>query len=321
MRLLKQLDFLYNRYVCTGCMLLYRKITKKKYRIRGIRGRQFYRDEDGNRLIAAAIEAGKPCMIGRYGTAELSAMIEAVSVKLGIRNEFREKKLAPLCNNAGFFPKSHEAGLKFGEKMLEWSDDVDMLAVWYTPMEVYAIKNYCRNAVILEPYSLEPYYYDEPWSATLAGKKVLVIHPFEETIRSQYEKRRELFKNNNVLPDFEMITLKAVQSIGGGSDEFSSWFEALESMENAISAIDFDVALIGCGAYGFALASYVKHLGKVAIHIGGATQLLFGIKGKRWTDHPEAYPLLHTLFNDYWVRPSESERPKAAGTVEKGCYW
>ena len=46
--------------------------------------------------------------------------------------------------------------------------------------------------------------------------------------------------------------------------------------------IDFDTAIIGCGAYGFPLAAKLKAAGKQAFHMGGATQLLFGIKGSRW---------------------------------------
>ena len=49
--------------------------------------------------------------------------------------------------------------------------------------------------------------------------------------------------------------------------------------------IDFDVAIIGCGAYGFPLAAKLKQAGKQAIHLAGATQLLFGIKGKRWEEY------------------------------------
>ena len=53
-------------------------------------------------------------------------------------------------------------------------------------------------------------------------------------------------------------------------------------MQKEIDKIDFDIAILGCGAYGYPLASYIKSIGKKAIHIGGATQLIFGIKGKRW---------------------------------------
>ena len=86
-----------------------------------------------------------------------------------------------------------------------------------------------------------------------------------------------------------------------------------------IPEIDFDIAIIGCGAYGMPLAAMLKKAGKQAIHLGGATQLLFGIKGRRWEEN---YPSkIATFFNEYWVYPAESEKPKNASTVEMGCYW
>ena len=88
-------------------------------------------------------------------------------------------------------------------------------------------------------------------------------------------------------------------------------------MEERISKIDFDVALLGCGAYGLPLAASIKRMGKKAVHLGGATQILFGIKGKRW----EEIPKIAKLFNENWVRPSEEERPDNFSEIEGGSYW
>ena len=157
---------------------------------------------------------------------------------------------------------------------------------------------------------------EKMFSSCLANKKVLVIHPFEETIKSQYQKRELLFDNKDILPKFELKTIKAVQSIADSKNlPYSDWFEALESMKRQIDNTDFDIAIIGCGAYGIFLADYVKSLGKKAIHLGGATQLLFGIIGKRWEDE---YKM---TFNKHWVRPSDSEKPIGFDKVENGCYW
>ena len=48
---------------------------------------------------------------------------------------------------------------------------------------------------------------------------------------------------------------------------------------------------------------------------GGALQLLFGIRGKRWDDHP----IISKLYNDAWVRPEETLAHKEK--VEGGSYW
>ena len=63
---------------------------------------------------------------------------------------------------------------------------------------------------------------------------------------------------------------------------------------------DADIVILGCGAYGFPLAAMLKNAGKQVIHLGRATQILFGIKGNRWNAHP----VISKLFNEKWSTPS-----------------
>ena len=88
-------------------------------------------------------------------------------------------------------------------------------------------------------------------------------------------------------------------------------------MEDEIDKVDFDVALIGCGAYGMNLAAYCKRKGKIGIHMASYVQLLFGIYGVRWEDDPKVKPYI----NEFWIRPSESEKPANFNSIEQGCYW
>jgi len=86
-------------------------------------------------------------------------------------------------------------------------------------------------------------------------------------------------------------------------------------MKREIDKKDFDIALIGCGAYGLPLAAYIKSKGKQAIHIGGSLQLLFGIMGERWKSDK-------TLkVNNYWTKPFKEDFIKKGSQIEKGCYW
>lgn len=72
----------------------------------------------------------------------------------------------------------------------------------------------------------------------------MVIHPFEESIKEQYVRRKELFPGTQILPEFDLKVLKAVQTSAGGQDDrFADWFEALEYMYNEAMKIDFDVAM------------------------------------------------------------------------------
>ena len=89
-------------------------------------------------------------------------------------------------------------------------------------------------------------------------------------------------------------------------------------MKNKIDNVDFDIALIGCGAYGMNLAAHIKRRGKIAIHMAGWTQMLFGIYGNRWIEDRPEYT---KYINSYWIRPSENEKPFGAEKIENACYW
>ena len=109
--------------------------------------------------------------------------------------------------------------------------NVDILGSW-RPEEVY-FKKFLENAIKVYLLCLEPYWSKNPWSRALEGKHVLVVHPFAEDIINQYKNHREqLFEDKGVLPKFASLrVVKAVQSIGGESNGFQDWFEALDWMK------------------------------------------------------------------------------------------
>lgn len=292
--------------------------------------------DKASEMIYNLLSDDKPCMIARFGANELNAVINYLGVNATKRSiwKFIQGKqpewwwnkniMYNMENNAGFFPVTPENMQRFGEIMIKDAKEVDLLGSWLNN-EYYFYKD--KNIKAVKLVLLEPYHSKNPWSRILHNKKILVIHPFAQLIKSQYKKRKLLFKNPNVLPDFELITLEAVQSLGGSNDKFQTWFDALQWMENEMDKIDYDICLIGCGAYGFPLAAHAKRKGKKAVHLGGALQLLFGIKGKRWEakDYASKWQLPKdaylSLFNESWVRPSKNETPSNASKVEGGCYW
>jgi hypothetical protein len=288
----------------------------------------FSNKEYANDLIFRRLIDDKPCMIGRFGSVELGILVNYIGVANKERSLVRyvtgqspewwwNKSLLNAFNkNAGFFPVTDQNVRQFSKLILNDIPEVDILGSWLT--EERHFSQYLTGAkhVVLE--DLEPFFSLNPWTRALKGKKVLVVHPFADTIEQQYKKRCLLFEND-LLPEFNLITIKAVQSVAGERTTFVDWFEALESMKNQIDATDYDVCIIGCGAYGFPLAAHVKRMGKKAVHLAGATQLLFGIRGKRWEEFI-VWPYLN-LFNQHWVRPGVKERPKNAQEVEGACYW
>lgn len=275
-----------------------------------------------NKQIADMIKQGTPFMVGRFGNTELSVMTSVLKRRLFGNTAEIDARFQEWFHNlgelSGFFPDKPELAEDFTDLMLDCCKDVDILAMFHCHMDDYVITEYMPNVKVTFLNHIEPWRSEEPWTAALKGKKVLVIHPFDESIKSQYQKRELLFENPNILPEFELKTLKAVQTIAGEKDErFDTWFDALEYMYREALKIDFELAIVGCGAYGFPLSVKLKRAGKQVIHMGGATQILFGIKGRRWVDNPRA----EVVFNEAWTYPKKSETPKNCGAVENHCYW
>lgn len=270
-------------------------------------------EEEADRLIIKTINSGNPCMIARLGAVE-SKCILYKTLPFPVCNIFRRYTYINMTRNAGFFPINEDELKRFADLMKLDMKEVDVLGSW-RPEEAFFIR-YLKNCFKVSLGTIGgPQNTPYTWTQVLMGKKILVIHPFADTILSQYKnKRAVLFPSPLMLPEFESLeVIKAVQTIAGNNAGFNSWFDALDYMKHEILKHDFDVCLIGCGAYGFPLAAYVKRLGKQAIHIGGPLQLYFGIKGKRWNDTG--------LYNEHWVSPSEQERPSGLDNVEGGCYW
>lgn len=287
-------------------------------------------NQEANDFVYATLTKEKPCMVSKFGTTELNAVVSILvtseRLSWSVLKKFfqgelslsRIQSIQQLQKLSGFFPVSSEHGRMFCNRMLEDIPEIDILGS-YIENEKYLSRYLHCKRINLDGY-YAPFLWKNPWTKYLKGKKVLVVHPFVDSIKSQYENNRtNLFEDPDVLPEFkELILVKAVQSIVGTKTDYKDWFEALKHMEDEISHLDFDVALIGCGAYGMPLAAHVKRMGKQAVHFAGWTQMLFGVYGNRWI---QDQPACGKFINDYWIRPLESEKPKGAEKVEGGCYW
>lgn len=326
--------------ILINTLKIFRKLYAKILNTKPLRKPTCEQDPDVvSQIIYNMLISSQPCMIARFGGFELSTVVNYLGVKAANKNIldyikgvniqwwWNEKTVDFLHSNAGFFPPTHKKIEQFCELMLDDMKEADVLGSWLEA-EVYFQKQMesCKRIRLMY---LDPYWTKQPWTKALENKRILVIHPFADTIQKQYHKRELLFENNDILPRFSSLqVIKAVQSLGGENTPFNDWFDALAYMKAEIEKRDFDICLIGCGAYGFPLAAHVKRLGKKAVHMGGSTQLLFGIRGKRWEVYDPHYEQPGNVFihyyglpNEHWVRPGEEERPKKFTQVEDSCYW
>ena len=265
-----------------------------------------------SQMIAGAISSGKPFLVSRLGFTEARCLSQPDADTNP--SEFVRDLI---WRYSGVFPSTREQFLDFRQKYLNALQDVDLLGLIRNSAEKKLVDFLTKKPVTCDMGSLEPYLYSYPWSKYLGKKKVLLVHPFVESISSQYMRRESLFVNQDVLPEFELRVIKAPQTLAGNSDGFESWSQALENLKEKVEKSDFDVAILGCGAYGMPLGAHIKRLGKIAIHLGGATQLLFGISGKRWLEHAS----FRAIMTDAWRPPLETEKPRNLEKVEEGCYW
>jgi hypothetical protein len=295
---------------------------------------------NSNHFIKGALKRSNPFMVAKLGESELEVLRNYFAIKRnknksGVSQaldylKFGEKSswtgLETIVKDSGFFPSEESLLDKFAELYIGGIKNIDLFATahglegWYNNNGEDAVINKLNpDANIITVAALDALSFEQiDWPMSLKGKKVLVIHPFQQSIEASY-KNREFQFPSPFLPDFELKTFKSVQSIGFTETQFGTWFDALEYMQNEISKIQFDIALIGCGAYGLPLASFIKNQGKQAIHVGGALQLYFGILGSRWENHP----LLQKVKNKFWVRPLASETPSNYEVVGNGAksYW
>jgi hypothetical protein len=289
-------------------------------------GRVVLGEQEGNAFLLERLRAGIPFSAGKIGDTELEVLIkfdryrgDPTSFFRSVTAEGHEFDLLQL--NCGVFPKDEDVLIRWAEVYLEAVSTLDLIGVWFNAGEEQIIAKYAPHADLARIRALEPYYHALPWTASLGGKRVAVVSPFEKSIawqRSHWTGRDLFPERPAVLPDFELIVVRAPFSAGLVSPEHSDWHEALSDMKQRLSAANFDACLVGAGAYSLPICGFVRHeLKRPAIHLGGPLQILFGIRGNRWDHHPT----IKQWFNEKWIRPLPGETPRRNWKNDGGAYW
>lgn len=318
--MVKDFDLFWKFYPAAMTRAMFVKVTGKKLRSKIYGGNKVvHRQDKGNNLLKKYMYDGQPFMFGRHGSNELLIALNGLMKERGIIKNIDCEKWETACQHSGFFPNEEKNYIEFNKLLIDASEQCDMYGTFRMIGEDYYIKHFMKKNVKLTHLNMLDFWrYEEPYTYALQGKRVLVVHYLADQIKEQYKKRELLFENPKILPEFELQTMPAVQTIANERDNrFNNWFEALDYMKNEIKKYDFDIALLGCGAYGMPLAAEIKKMGKQAIYMGGVIQMLFGIYGRRWDAEPKA----KVLKNEHWVMPDPDLKPKKSDTVENGCYW
>ena len=277
---------------------------------------------NGSFYLYEQFKNDKPFSCGKIGNCELMCIYNYYMYKQNNQPvQWMPNVVDEIYNNAGVFPQTEEARVDFIKEITDSLSHIDSLAWWSMfnmPFEASYIKSYSSNCELIDLQSIEPFYSGSPWSEHLRDKNVLVISPFTDSIRTQYEKRHLLWADKRVLPDFKLLTLKHPHSPGiDKPSEYISWLNMVRHYKSLMDTIDYDVMLIGTGASSLPLVAHARKNGKKAIHLGGPLQLLFGIKGGRWSEGD----IGKHFYNEHWINPSIEETPEKYKNIEGGCYW
>lgn len=154
------------------------------------------------------------------------------------------------------------------------------------------------------------------WSKAISGKRVLIISSFNETIKFQLSKKTNDAILFNHIADAEFIYYDTLETQFGLTNEFSDWFSAYEKVRKDISQIEFDIAIIAMGAYGYILASDIKNMGKQAIELCSGLYPLFFIKNKTQA----IIRRVSKMYDANWIFPIDTP-PENYLKIEKGAYW
>jgi hypothetical protein len=280
----------------------------------------------GNLILLDHVSSGRPIAAGKIGDTELEVLLKFEAFRddptaffRSITEEGHEFDLLYL--NCGVFPKRQDTLTRWAQTYLEAVSNIDLLGVWFNKGEQQIVTKYAPRATLTMITAVEPYYHDVPWTQALEGKRVVAVSPFEDSILRQRDSCSgvDLFPDNPaIFPDFELTLVRSPFSAALVPPIHADWHAALADMKERIAAVDFDICLVGAGAYSLPLCSFVRmDLGRSAVHLGGALQILFGIKGRRWDTHPT----ISKLFNENWTRPLAHERPKRRWKNDGGAYW
>ena len=230
-------------------------------------------------------------------------------------------------NNAGIKLTSIKSILKYSELYLEAFNLCDAYFDWdksgnyiqhIALSHEFITNNFKKNKFWALSLDIFNNIHNNPWTQALNGKRLLIISPFIESMKSKLDILPEIY-GVDIFPNCEFIFLKPPQTHAAmPSDEFDI---ELERFIEEIKRIkdDFDIALCSCGGYANLVCSEIFKLNKSAIYVGGVLQMFFGIYGTRWLkEKPE---ILRIYMNKHWSRPSENEKPSGHNNIENGCYW
>lgn len=288
--------------------------------IRGLTLPELYSPENRKKDLEHFLAMPGGFYYGKVGTTELLALEHSdrcLRPPWPVAASWR-RPAQRLYVDSGFFPVARDEFERFIVTYRSSVADLDGICLWQDDpflchYEKMLAAQLCPHARRITYFALTSRVLEE-----LAGLRWLVVSSFPKTMKHQSSRLAEIHRGKSWGPRLqkqgqaiEFLPCPTFASLA--PSPYQSWSDGLDRLTEAACRVDFDVALIGAGAWSLPLAARIKASGRSAIHLGGQTQLIFGIKGSRW----ESYG----IYNDSWVTADPAETPRNRNKVEDGCYW
>lgn len=156
----------------------------------------------------------------------------------------------------------------------------------------------------------------DPWTTHLKGKKVLVVSSHVDSINSQADKLDLIWgdKRELIAPFDYVGCVRSPYHKEMDDRQYpncDTWEDNIEAVKREIDKYDYDVLLAGSTNTSPFFVEHAKQSGKVGIQTGGVVQLFFGLLGQRWDCGNNFYSPWSKCFNEHWIRPLDSDKPRA----------
>jgi hypothetical protein len=286
----------------------------------GIEGIQLATAQDAHDRIKRAIANRQPLAVQRLGAVEARILMWSLGLKIpgrfGLKYPVFFWETFSGTTNAGIRPRNRASYRQYAQFCSTALGQSDVLGVWRTGYEEAVYRTLQPRAVACHGETLGPTFrLRDHWLHHLGGRRLLVFSPFAESIRAQLPHMDQIWAPINLRWSSTVEVVKFPYLIDDSC--LLDWRDVYASCSERLHRDDYDVAIFGCGGLGIPLAQVAKTTGRIGMHLGGLTQLIFGIYGARHLDH-----FWHReCINEFWKRPEPEERAQTYKRVEGGCYW
>jgi hypothetical protein len=284
-----------------------------------------YTIAEGGGVLSQRIYSGIPFVAGKLGTSEFDALQWFVTQNgAPFPRDIRRNMMI----NAGLFSSEIIEGSDCVREWCQYMMDnfhlMDEIAMWnpIKPLdERFFIERFVPQVKKYLPLrSLEPFYQDLPenrWSLAIE-KPFCVVSPFVESIENQWSKRDKLFPVLLWSPKAKFCggVCTGYSPLICDKDEICSWptsvleqgwWAGVNHIVDSCVATGAKFVFVGAGALSLPVCFELKKRGISAIHTGGGTQIIFGIRGRRWLSHSVISSLAYSeslLLPNYHERES-----------------